>query len=93
MRRADPWWRLDADVNRIWRFQSFGLSAVVLEDALAGERLLEPVEKLSDRIDLVVEGAGKRLAIECDGDPSQWVDVNKLPEDMERQAILERLGQ
>jgi very-short-patch-repair endonuclease len=44
------------------------------------------------RIDLVVEGAGKRLAIECDGDPAQWIDVTKLPEDMERQAILERLG-
>jgi very-short-patch-repair endonuclease len=44
------------------------------------------------RIDLVVEGAGKRLAIECDGDPSQLIDVSKLPEDMERQAILERLG-
>jgi very-short-patch-repair endonuclease len=44
------------------------------------------------RIDLVVEGDGKRLAIECDGDPSQWIDLNKMPEDMERQAILERLG-
>lgn len=44
------------------------------------------------RIDLVVEGDGKRLAIECDGDPSQWIDISKLPEDMERQAILERLG-
>jgi very-short-patch-repair endonuclease len=44
------------------------------------------------RIDLVVEGAGKRLAIEFDGDPAQWIDVGKLPEDMERQAVLERLG-
>src|SRR5262249_24417040 len=44
------------------------------------------------RIDLVVEGNGQRLAIECDGDPYYPVDIGKLPEDMERQAILERLG-
>jgi very-short-patch-repair endonuclease len=42
------------------------------------------------RIDLVVEGAGKRLAIECDGD--RWHPPEKLGEDLERQAILERLG-
>jgi very-short-patch-repair endonuclease len=44
------------------------------------------------RIDLVVEGDGKRLAIECDGDPRHPVDITKLSEDMERQAVLERLG-
>jgi hypothetical protein len=42
------------------------------------------------RIDLVVEGGGKRLAIECDGD--RWHPPDKLGEDLERQAILERLG-
>ena len=42
------------------------------------------------RIDLVVEGDGKRLAIECDGD--RWHPPEKLAEDLERQAILERLG-
>jgi very-short-patch-repair endonuclease len=42
------------------------------------------------RIDMVVEGAGKRLAIECDGD--RYHPMEKLAEDMERQAILERLG-
>jgi very-short-patch-repair endonuclease len=42
------------------------------------------------RLDLVVEGDGKRLAIECEGDHP--VDIKRLPEDMERQAILERLG-
>jgi very-short-patch-repair endonuclease len=41
-------------------------------------------------IDLVVEGAGKRLAIECDGD--RFHPIEKLPQDMARQAILERLG-
>jgi very-short-patch-repair endonuclease len=40
------------------------------------------------RIDLVVEGAGKRLAVECDGD--RWHPIEKLEEDMARQAILER---
>ena len=42
------------------------------------------------RIDLVVEGDGKRLAVECDGD--RWHPIEKLEEDMARQAILERLG-
>jgi very-short-patch-repair endonuclease len=42
------------------------------------------------RIDLVVEGAGKRLAIECDGD--RYQPLEKLSEDMHRQSILERMG-
>ena len=44
----------------------------------------------SYRIDMVVEGGGKRLAVECDGD--RWHPQEKLEEDMVRQAILERLG-
>jgi very-short-patch-repair endonuclease len=42
------------------------------------------------RIDLVVEGDSKRLAIECDGD--RYQPLEKLPEDMERQSVLERMG-
>jgi very-short-patch-repair endonuclease len=42
------------------------------------------------RIDMVVEGGGKRLAIECDGD--RYHPLEKLAEDIERQTILERLG-
>jgi len=42
------------------------------------------------RIDLVVEGGGKRLAIECDGD--RYYPLEKLSEDMDRQSILERMG-
>ncbi|WP_054971092.1 AAA domain-containing protein [Alicyclobacillus ferrooxydans] len=42
------------------------------------------------RIDMVVEGGGKRLAVECDGD--RWHPPEKLADDMARQAILERLG-
>ncbi len=39
---------------------------------------------------MVVSGGGKRVGIECDGE--QWHGPDKLQEDMERQAILERLG-
>lgn len=42
------------------------------------------------RIDMVVEGTESRLAIECDGD--RWHPPEKLAEDMQRQADLERLG-
>ena len=42
------------------------------------------------RIDLVVEGAKKRLAIECDGD--RFHPPEQLEADLERQSILERLG-
>ena len=42
------------------------------------------------RIDMVVEGNGKRLAVECDGD--RYHPLEKLADDMSRQAILERLG-
>lgn len=41
-------------------------------------------------IDLVVVGSGRRLAIECDGE--QFHGPEKLQEDLDRQAILERLG-
>ena len=42
------------------------------------------------RIDLVVEGDRRRVAIECDGD--RYHPLEKIPEDMERQAVLERMG-
>lgn len=42
------------------------------------------------RIDLVVEGTSKRLAVECDGE--RWHNPDQLLRDLERQAILERLG-
>jgi very-short-patch-repair endonuclease len=44
----------------------------------------------SYRIDIVVEGGGQRLALECDGD--RYHTLDNLPADMERQAVLERLG-
>lgn len=43
------------------------------------------------RIDLVVEGdQGRRLAVECDGD--RFHPIEKIAEDMARQAVLERIG-
>jgi len=42
------------------------------------------------RIDLVVEGKTKRLAVECDGE--KWHTPEQLQHDLERQSILERLG-
>jgi very-short-patch-repair endonuclease len=42
------------------------------------------------RIDLVVEGKTKRLAVECDGE--RWHTPEQLDQDLERQSILERLG-
>ncbi len=42
------------------------------------------------RIDLVVDGNGKRIAIECDGD--KFHPLERLADDMARQAVLERLG-
>jgi very-short-patch-repair endonuclease len=44
----------------------------------------------ASRIDLVVEGTSKRLAVECDGE--KWHTPEQLHKDLERQAILERLG-
>jgi len=42
------------------------------------------------RIDLVVEGQTRKLAVECDGE--RWHTPEQLYRDLERQAILERLG-
>lgn len=42
------------------------------------------------RIDLVVEGKSRKLAVECDGE--RWHTPAQLQKDLERQAILERLG-
>ena len=62
MDRADPRWRLEADVDRLRRLQVFSLSSAELEDALARKRLVGPVEKLRGGVDLVVV-----LAVREDG--------------------------
>ena len=58
--------------------------------AAAGYRVTPHWKIGTFRIDLVVEGGGKRLAIECDGD--RYEPLEKLPEDMDRQSVLERMG-
>src|SRR5712672_3400637 len=58
--------------------------------ATAGYRVTPHWKIGTFRIDLVVEGDGKRLAIECDGD--RYQPLEKLPEDMDRQSVLERMG-
>ncbi|HEY4816353.1 MAG TPA: AAA domain-containing protein [Candidatus Acidoferrum sp.] len=58
--------------------------------AAAGYRVTPHWKIGTFRIDLVVEGEGKRLAIECDGD--RYYPLEKLPEDMDRQSVLERMG-
>ena len=57
---------------------------------VAGYQVIPQWKVGSRRIDLVVEGNGRRLAVECDGD--RYHPIEKLGEDMERQAVLERLG-
>jgi very-short-patch-repair endonuclease len=72
-------------------FQSEFERAVFLALVDLGYRVIPQVGSVGFSIDMVVEGeAGRRLAIECDGDqyhgPERWAD------DMRRQRILERVG-
>src|SRR6266850_2473959 len=62
LHRADPWRRLEADIDRLRRLQFFGHSSIVLEDALVRHWPLEPVEELRGGIDLIV-----MLAVREDG--------------------------
>lgn len=55
-----------------------------------GFRVISQVEVGAYRLDLVVEGAKGRVALECDGD--RFHPPEKLDQDLERQTILERLG-
>jgi very-short-patch-repair endonuclease len=64
--------------------------AVIERLIAAGFRVRSQVEVGYYRIDIVVDGGGKHLAIECDGD--RWHPISAIPADMARQAILERLG-
>lgn len=56
----------------------------------AGYRVVPQWKVGAFRIDMVVVDGDRRLAIECDGD--RYHPLEKLAEDMDRQAILERLG-
>ena len=63
----------------------------VLTDLVnAGYRVKTQWQVGAYRIDMVVEGSARRLAIECDGEKYHTPD--NLQQDIERQTILERLG-
>lgn len=55
-----------------------------------GYRVIPQWEVGRYRLDIVVDDGKRRLAIECDGD--RYHPLEKLADDMARQAILERLG-
>ena len=72
------------------RMQSSFEREVMKRLAAAGYRVTPHWRVGTFRIDLVVEGDCQRLAIECDGD--RYYPLEKLPEDMDRQSVLERMG-
>ena len=63
---------------------------VALELIRLGYRVKPQYEVAGYRIDLVIEGASNRLAIECDGDT--WHGPERYDYDMNRQRQLERAG-
>ena len=63
----------------------------VLERLLAAGYRVRPQWPVGAyRIDLVVDGDERRLAVECDGE--RWHTSEQLQSDLERQAVLQRLG-
>ncbi len=65
--------------------------AEVIAHLVAAGFAVEPQVKVgSYRIDMVVRGKGGQVAVECDG--ARWHPPEKIPEDLARQAILERCG-
>lgn len=64
--------------------------AVIKRLVAAGFGVVSQVKVGSYRIDMVVSGTGGQVAIECDG--ARFHPPEKIPEDLERQAILERCG-
>ncbi|WP_145254099.1 AAA domain-containing protein [Planctomycetes bacterium Pan216] len=64
--------------------------AVIQRLVQAGYKVIPQWKVGFYRIDIVVEGENGRLAVECDGD--RFHPIEKIPEDMARQATLERLG-
>ena len=71
-------------------FDSWFEIDVFLRISDAGFRVIPQLEVARYRIDLVVEGMERRLAVECDGDEFHGAD--RYMEDMARQRDLERCG-
>ncbi len=72
------------------RFESWFEVDVALCLAREGLRVVPQFDIGGYRIDMVVEGAMSRLAVECDGD--RWHGVDRYEADLERQRKLERAG-
>lgn len=65
-------------------------SAVISKLVLAGYTVEPQVWVGHYRIDMVVSGPHSEVALECDGDRFHGID--QIPNDMARQAVLERAG-
>ncbi|MCB9073038.1 MAG: AAA family ATPase [Bdellovibrionaceae bacterium] len=64
---------------------------MVIKDLMqVGFRVTPQFQVGAYTIDMVVEGSGKRIAVECDGD--RYHPPEKLADDIKRQLVLERLG-
>jgi very-short-patch-repair endonuclease len=70
--------------------ESFFEKSVLQQLTAAGYRVQTQWPVGAYRIDLVVEGETERLAVECDGE--KWHTPEHVQSDIERQAVLERLG-
>jgi very-short-patch-repair endonuclease len=94
----EDWERLERELRNRWRspgtqpepYESWFEVDVACELLRRGYRLLPQYEFAGYRIDLVVEGYGNRLALECDGDA--WHGAQQFEHDMHRQRQLERAG-
>ncbi len=71
-------------------FESWFEIDVFLRLAARGYRVLPQYEVAGYRLDLVVEGMNRRIAVECDGD--HWHGPERYEDDMARQRMLERCG-
>lgn len=86
----DPWSAVTAYNNEVAKTDSDFERQVLKRLTASGYRVKSQWQVGYYRIDLVVEGDGKRLAIECDGD--RYHPIEKLEDDIARQTVLERLG-
>jgi very-short-patch-repair endonuclease len=86
----DPWATVRAYDAEVGKTESDFERLVLKRLTDAGYRVKTQWQVGYYRIDMVIEGGGKRLAVECDGD--RYHPLEKLADDMARQAVLERLG-
>jgi very-short-patch-repair endonuclease len=86
----DPWSTVRAYEGEVGKTESDFERQVLKRLTNSGYRVRTQWQVGYYRIDLVVEGGGKRLAIECDGDRCH--PLEKLADDIARQTVLERLG-